>query len=119
MVQPCGSEWMLVTMINLVKFASLVTLSWIGTIDFPALWIGAKVSMRRTSSSTFELSQLLVNWLFWILELTSASCPTTRVDVVLHDLVDVPSWKMPKENALTYGKRSTRVECEGLNNDLR
>ena len=48
----------------------------IGTMDFPALWIGAKVPMRRTRSSTFELSQL-VNWLFWTLELTSASCPTT------------------------------------------
>ena len=44
-------------MINLVKFASLVTLSWIGTMDFPALWIGAKVAMRRTRSCNIKQRQ--------------------------------------------------------------
>ena len=32
--------------------------------------------------------------------------------MVLESQVDMPSWKMPKVNAVC------RVECEGLNNDL-
>ena len=75
-LQLCGSEWMLVTPTNLVMCVGPMILSWIGTMDALALWIGTKVVAMRMRSTMFELSQL-VNWSCSTLEPTLASCPTT------------------------------------------